>query len=663
MLSRRDNSIGLIGSGLLYQAVRQQLEPDYHMQHMKIDDLLHHNCTCSLLLFIEDGWSPQTHAQVNHYGLKYALPTLQVYTEFGQGVIGPCVFPWESGCATCVQTRKITAMEEAADFACLYEHLQNNSKSLHQPWLPSFSREVLVHLVTEEVWTFFNAPSQMRTRNAVIHVHLDNAQPDIHHFLPDPRCPDCMHLPEDSAEAATITLQSRPKLAPSTYRTRSLTADLDALHACYVDKYTGMISKIERDNGNLYANAGAYLGLKRGEYAELGFGRTLSYGASQGAAVAEALERYAGTRPGGKKTTIRASYNQLGEQALDPATLGLHSSEQYALPDYPYVPYTPDLVCNWVWGYSFQRQQPLLVPEHYAYYGISDEESEGRSFVYEISNGCALGSCLEEAILYGILEIAERDAFLMTWYARLRCSRIDPLSAQDYTLRLLIERIKYITGYTVHAFNITLEQGIPCFWVMAVDEEHRSGQPRVLCAAGSHLHPEKALANAIHELAPLTKTMVTRYQNERERALKMFHDSSRVEQMDDHQLLYCLPEASERLHFLYSSPQSQTFAEAFSDFYARPGLVDLCEDLKAVIASYLATGLDIIVVDQTTPEHIVGQFRCVKVIIPGTLPMSFGHSARRISGFKRLHHLPYQLGYSTHPLTQAEINPYPHPFP
>jgi len=40
---------------------------------------------------------------------------------------------------------------------------------------------------------------------------------------------------------------------------------------------------------------------------------------------------------------------------------------------------------------------------------VEHSEHEPR-LVFETSNGCALGSCLEEAILHGILEVAERDA-------------------------------------------------------------------------------------------------------------------------------------------------------------------------------------------------------------------------------------------------------------
>jgi ribosomal protein S12 methylthiotransferase accessory factor len=48
-----------------------------------------------------------------------------------------------------------------------------------------------------------------------------------------------------------------------------------------------------------------------------------------------------------------------------------------------------------------------------------------------------------------------------------------------------------------------------------------------------------------------------------------------------------------------------------------------------------------------------------KVIIPGTLPMTFGHHNRRPHDLPRLYEVPPGLGYPR----PDGINPYPHPFP
>lgn len=78
-----------------------------------------------------------------------------------------------------------------------------------------------------------------------------------------------------------------------------------------------------------------------------------------------------------------------------------------------------------------------MVPQWLAYYSSPCRQG----FVYETSNGCALGGSLEEAVLYGMLEVVERDSFLLTWYAQLPLPRLDPRSAVDPDLELMADRI------------------------------------------------------------------------------------------------------------------------------------------------------------------------------------------------------------------------------
>ena len=52
-----------------------------------------------------------------------------------------------------------------------------------------------------------------------------------------------------------------------------------------------------------------------------------------------------------------------------------------------------------------------------------------------------------------------------------------------------------------------------------------------------------------------------------------------------------------------------------------------------------------------------------KVIIPGMLPMTFGHHLTRVTGLDRVYTVPMTLGYTNEPLTNEQLNPHPHPFP
>src|SRR6185312_8701700 len=165
MLMRDDqcNLIGLLGAGRLYEAVYSHLEQTYQLTQCDITQppCLHY----SLLVLVEDNWQPQTHALVNSYSLKHSIPWLRVSIEFGTGILGPCVFPRESGCVTCIETRRVTAMREAvADARALCTSVSQEIQERDQSWLTSFGVDVLASLVAEEVTSCVNTPGAARTR-------------------------------------------------------------------------------------------------------------------------------------------------------------------------------------------------------------------------------------------------------------------------------------------------------------------------------------------------------------------------------------------------------------------------------------------------------------------------------------------------------------------
>lgn len=126
-------------------------------------------------------------------------------------------------------------------------------------------------------------------------------------------------------------------------------------------------------------------------------------------------------------------------------------------------------------------------------------------------------------------------------------------------------------------------------------------------------------------------------------------------------MLYSLPQAEERLHFLLDDNRPmRTFDEEFKRSVKN---ADLTDDLKSFLQVFRRLNLDVIVVDQTTPEIRRNGLHCVKVLIPGMLPMTFGQHLIRLSGLERVLKVPVELGYAKEPLTPEELNPYPHPFP
>lgn len=652
-------TVALVGSGLLAESVAASLaSTGAAVERIGSDDLDSMSPSPSVAVAVSDGWDTARYPAVREACLSRNMPWLPVRTELGRAVVGPVELPGTAGCVDCAEDRRRRARRDATGFDAVWQHHGEAMSARPSSWLTELAAGVVAASVADDVTTIVTDRESARTASGMLHLDLRELRVTRHAFLPDPLCGTCGNLPDDSAESADIALHPRKKAAPDDYRVRAIATEFDLLRQTYVDQETGLIRALHRGKEGGLAVAAAPIGLRNGGV-ESGYGRTRSYRRSELIALLEALERYGGLQPGGKRTVVRAPYREVADRALDPRELGTHSSDAYAAPDFRFRPFDDSQVIPWVWGYSFARKAPILVPEWYGYYRAPRRVDDPPPSLYEISNGCALGGCLEEAILYGILEVAERDAFLMTWYTRLPAPRIDVDSVSDPAIPLIIKGIADHTGYDVLLFDITMEQRIPCVWAMAM---HPSGDaPRVLCAAGSHPDPERAAENAVSELGPILVDLVTRYPANRELAERMADEPLLVRAMEDHSLVNANPAVSDRLEFLIGSPSRRTFAEMEQPNDLRNN--DLSDDLREMVSRYIESGLDVIVVDQTTPEHRASGLSCVKVIIPGLLPMTFGHQFVRTEGIPRLFHVPQKLGYSDRLLSRSDINPHPHPFP
>jgi ribosomal protein S12 methylthiotransferase accessory factor len=604
---------------------------------------------CEAAVVVSDAWQDSSRFADMYRDL--GAPWLTVHIELGEAIIGPAVFPGESGCPECMERRRTRAGVNEGYRTALLESVRADVP--RRP--PSHIVQVVADVVADELSRIVVGERQPRTRQAFLRVRFADLATSFHRFLPDPGCPQCGSLPDDTDEAAILRPSSRGKIRPGGLRSADLSILGPSLLDRYVDPQSGLIQQVRRLEAFGLPVAFAPFGWRDQVDTDNGTGRTLDHRTSGYAAVLEALERYCGLGPGGKRTTVRASYAELGDRAVDPHDFGLYPEDQYGKPGFPYRPFDPDEPMEWVWAHSFRRGGPVLVPESMAYYGRRPDGASPRP-AYEISNGCAIGSCPEEAVIHGILEVAERDAFLMTWYGRIPVPEIDVATAADRRLPLLVERVERRSGSVLRLFDTTLEQGIPACWAVACPID---GEPfAALCAAGAGLEPEQACLSAVSELATMLVSMPQRYAEDAERVAAMVDDPDLVRTMHDHGSLYGDARAAKRLDFLWDREQKT----ALSGRVTKP-TADLRDDLTYLVDRYLATGLDVIVVDQTTPEVAAGGLTCVKVLIPGTVPMTFGHRNRRVHGLPRLLTVPHLLGHRASPLCPDELNEHPHPFP
>jgi ribosomal protein S12 methylthiotransferase accessory factor len=642
----------VVGEGLLTDLFCTELSSEYLIvRKTHFDSVVPE--TIDLALVLQDEWNPSVHQIAEDVFRARNTPWLRGFVSFGEGIIGPLVQPGIAGCSQCADLRRVLAGHHRKEMWQMQKKLAASGITQPEAWVSRTGVLQMVILLKEEVQRFMQG-MQTLSKKRIGLINLKTLKISWHSFLPVPLCPVCSNIPDDSPELARISLQKSPKISMESYRTRSLDDLKNVLAKDYLDSRTGLLNDKMYNLLPPFADVGVNLPLFEGD--EGTAGRTNSYSQSELTAILEGLERYCGLEPRGKRSVVFDCYHNLKDKALNPLMVGVHEGEQYERTGFPFEKFDPDRPMNWVWGYSFLQERPILVPELLAYYSLG---CGSRGFVYETSNGCALGGSLEEAIFYGIMEVVERDSFLMTWYAKLSLPRLDPYSAEDKELELMIDRMRAVAGYELYLYNSTMEHGIPS--IVALAKNRKQKGLNLICAAGAHLDPVRAVKTAVHELAGMMLTLDEKLETNHERYVRMLHDSSLVQQMDDHGMLYGLPQAEERLNFLLNNNRPfKTFDE---EFKWKSSHADLTNDLEDILQAFRNNNLDVIVIDQTTPEIKRNGLHCVKVLIPGMLPMTFGHHLKRVSGLERVLRVPMELGYTREPLTHENLNPLPHPFP
>ena len=477
-----------------------------------------------------------------------------------------------------------------------------------------------------------------------------------HQFLPDEHCPRCRVLPVVPLARQYV----RPVLAHSegSLRERDLVAERDDWLGAFADLRLGVVNRLYR-NTSMSQVIAAYRDSCSPESTAYSCGNQASFHSSDVASIAEAVERLAGAAPPQTVELRTATYGQLDRSAaLDPRRLGLPLGSR---PGSGPSEFDPTVEVAWVGGRSLTTGDPVMVPASVVYYHghIHDHVAQ---LMFETSNGCAAGATVDEASLHGALEVLERDAFLLAWYTRMPMRRVILNEGSSSAVRLVLDRIDD-AGFDVEAYHVRTDHELACWWIVAVNRATSGTGSRMVCGAGLSLDPEAGLLRALRELGPMAQSASYDDDIRAAQAALMAADPWAVRTMEDHGTLYGGADAVSRLDFFRGAQQESMSLGEVLNATPRPAESSIPFALKWLVERLQAVGLEVIVAEQPSFEAAAAGIKCVKVIIPDTIPMTFGYHARRLHGLRRLYELPVTLGYASQPLAAHDLNPHPHPFP
>lgn len=381
-----------------------------------------------------------------------------------------------------------------------------------------------------------------------------------------------------------------------------------------------------------------------------GSGAALTRSAAHDAAIGEAIERYCATYLD-PETIVEAPRAQLVEPSIDPATLARYSEAQYSAPKFGMHRFTESTCVAWTLMQRFRDGTELRVPVHCAYLGYHRKKHVAE-IGQLVSTGLACAADPAVAILKGLYEAVERDAFNITWLNRLAMPRLDVTGTSDPTLTqmlALFERARLTPSFML----LTLDIPIPIVLCMLRDET--GARPALAAGAAANLDPVRAAAKAAVEVAH-TRLWVSGLGPTKGK--KTFSaDFREVENFDDHVWLFDAPEMVRHAEFLWSSPTVVRVASLPNGCSG-----DDRRDLDVACQRVEQAGFDVLHKDMTTPDIAECGLFVYRAFVPGLQNINGPHKYRLLGG-RRLYDVPVQLGLLKRPHHEADLNPIPHPFP
>jgi ribosomal protein S12 methylthiotransferase accessory factor len=153
----------------------------------------------------------------------------------------------------------------------------------------------------------------------------------------------------------------------------------------------------------------------------------------------------------------------------------------------------------WEEAINIQNGSPKLVPSDLLWL-INRIKDQPLMYVQMGSNGVASGGSIEDAILSGLYEIIERDAWTLNQFlldSGMLLTR-SPLISMPDRIEICIRKIE-AANLAVHLFDITNDYKVPVFCAIILDLSGRSAG--TFSGYGCHLNAEIAALRAITEAA------------------------------------------------------------------------------------------------------------------------------------------------------------------
>lgn len=342
--------------------------------------------------------------------------------------------------------------------------------------------------------------------------------------------------------------------------------------------------------------------------------------------IAEAIERYC-SESVNKNNLVHGCYNSL-ENAVDPANFINYTDLLLQNKKEQYIDKIHKANLNWTSGRNLKTDRTVLLPAQLVYspYDISKEPL----IRTPISTGAAFGTDLESTIKRGLLEIIERDSFMLTWLTERDCSQIDLTSDED------LKKIKeYFERYLLEPYVIEITTDIQVPSMMGILIDRTGVGPCVSVGLKSDLEAKNAILGSLLEAQHVRGWIRFSYLKDNQ---PIVASPEQIKDLKSRGYYWYGLQKIKDLEFLLKTSSTKKISEI--------------KNLKnnSLIPLVLDSGFDVYTVDISTKQVKQNGFYVIKTISPQFHPLSLDED------------VPYYYSERLKLYKKGKLNKEPHPF-
>ena len=227
-------------------------------------------------------------------------------------------------------------------------------------------------------------------------------------------------------------------------------------------------------------------------------GKGISKDHAKASAMMEGFERYSAERQDSDETII-ATPNEIGRYGdyIDPKSLNL--PKDFEKKD------ISDINLEWSKSKDIISGNEYYIPTNAIFHPYASD-SHAESLFKSNTNGLASGNILDEAILHGMLEVIERDAWSIFELTHKNYAQIDIESIESELIIDIIDKFES-EGIKIKLMDFTADIKIPTIAASADDTITKDAGLLTL-GMGTHLDPEVAILRALTEVAQSRATQI-----------------------------------------------------------------------------------------------------------------------------------------------------------